>query len=113
MNEPISISDPDGLLARHNIHKFASRAVSNNVIPLSRISPIALGLLNYIPLPNQTGSCPSGVTLGCSARNFQFTTTVPSNTSAVGLRLGQSFGRKDWLALNFQMQDRGGLILLR
>ena len=36
--EPISIIDPDGLLARHSIHKFASRAVSNKVIPLTSLT---------------------------------------------------------------------------
>jgi hypothetical protein len=77
-----------------------------NQIPSSQISPIALGLLKFIPQPNQTGSCSASLSAACAAQNYQFTTTVPNNNQSVGLRLGQSFGRKDRLALNFQMQNR-------
>jgi hypothetical protein len=73
------------------------------------ISPIALGLLNYFPKPNQTGSCSASTFGGCSAQNFQFTTVVPNNSQSVGLRLGQSIGTKDRLALNFQYQNRSSV----
>ncbi len=42
------------------------------------------------------------------AQNYQFTTTVPSNNDNIGLRLGQSLGRKNRLALNLQLQNRSG-----
>lgn len=78
-------------------------------IPDGTINPIALGLLNYFPKPNQTGSCSASTFGGCSAQNFQFTTVVPNNSQSVGLRLGQSVGQKDRLALNFQYQNRSSV----
>jgi len=80
-----------------------------NQIPLSQISPTGLGLLHYFPAPNQAGSCSASISAVCQAQNFQFTTTVPNNTDSVGLRLGQSIGQKDRLALNFQFQDRSSV----
>ena len=76
-----------------------------NQIPQSRMSPVGLGLLQYVPLPNQAGSCSASSSAGCQAQNYQFTTTVPNNTDAVGLRLGQSVGQRDRLALNFQLRN--------
>jgi hypothetical protein len=80
-----------------------------NRIPLGSINSIALGLLNYFPQPNQTGSCSASILSGCSAQNFQFTDVVPNNSQSVGLRLGQSIGSKDRLALNFQYQNRSSV----
>jgi hypothetical protein len=80
-----------------------------NVIPASDINPIALGLLKYFPLPNQTGSCTAAQTNDCSAQNYQYSRTVPNNNQNLGLRLGQSVGKNDRLALNFQFQDRNSL----
>lgn len=80
-----------------------------NRIPLTQLNPIALGLLKYIPLPNQNGSCSATALSSCTAQNYQFTTTVPTNNQSVGLRIGQSIGRKNRLAVNFQLQDRDGL----
>lgn len=80
----------------------------NNQIPLSRISPIALGLLKYFPPANQPGAC-TATSAACVAQNYQFTTTVPNNNDNIGLRIGQSLGRRDRLALNFQLQNRSGL----
>ncbi|MBS1872053.1 MAG: TonB-dependent receptor [Acidobacteria bacterium] len=79
-----------------------------NQVPLSRISPIAVGLLKYFPNPNQAGSCTTA-SLACVAQNYQYTTTVPNHSDNLGLRIGQSIGRRDRLALNFQMQNRSGL----
>ncbi len=80
-----------------------------NVLPANRISSIAIGLLQYFPSPNQTGSCSAGAR-NCIAQNFRFTDVVPNNNQSVGLRIGQSLGRKDRLALNFQFQDRSSVI---
>jgi trimeric autotransporter adhesin len=80
-----------------------------NIVPLNRISPIALGLLEFIPNPNQPGLCAGGQTTTCDAQNFRFTTTAPNNNQNIGLRLGQSVGKKDRLALNFQFQNRNSL----
>jgi hypothetical protein len=52
-----------------------------NVIPQSRISAQAQALLNFIPLPNQTG-----------AQNFRFLSTTQNNGENVGIRLIHNFG---------------------
>jgi trimeric autotransporter adhesin len=82
---------------------------SDNKIPTGMLNPIALGLLNFFPKPNQTGSCAASNQGACSAQNFQFTDVVPNNNQSVGLRLGQSIGQKDRLALNFQYQNRSSI----
>jgi hypothetical protein len=80
-----------------------------NMIPASDISPIAVGLLKYFPLPNETASCTAALTNNCSAQNYQYSRTVPNNNQNLGLRLGQSLGQHDRLAINFQFQDRNSL----
>ena len=47
----------------------------NNIIPASQISPIALGLLSYIPMPNQAGL----------VNNYQYLTSVPQDTDNLEL----------------------------
>jgi len=102
----------DFSLANNIIYDPTTHApFANNVIPSSLIAQnsIALGLLKFIPLPNQSGSCSATFTGGCNSQNYEFTTTVPNNNQSVGLRIGQSFGRRDRLALNFQLQDRDSI----
>jgi hypothetical protein len=72
----------------------------NNVIPTSRLDPIALGLLgaNLIPLPNQ----PAGV------QNYRLTNSVPSNNQNFNARTGLTLTRTDRLAITFQVQNRNG-----
>ena len=53
---------------------------ANNQI--TSISPIAAGLLNYIPLPNQPG-----------LQNFRYSTTVPNDATNINLRLMHTFGQ--------------------
>ncbi len=69
-----------------------------NIIPRNLLSPIALGLLRFYPLPNQPGS----------ANNYQFETAQAVNTDNVGFRLQRNLTRADRLAINFQYQDRSG-----
>ncbi|MEO7142188.1 MAG: TonB-dependent receptor, partial [Bryobacteraceae bacterium] len=75
---------------------FTGVPFAGNVIPKSRISPIALGLLNYIPLPNQPGT----------VQNYQILASVPQNSDNFGLRLNQNVTRRDRLSLNLQLQRR-------
>lgn len=70
----------------------------NNQIPLTRISPIALGLLQYIPLPNQPGT----------AQNYQFLNSVASNNQNLNSRVGLNFSRKDRVNVTFNFQNRNG-----
>lgn len=52
-----------------------------NGVPRARLSPSALALLQYIPLPNVAGT----------ARNFHYTTTAGATQNNVNLRLQHSF----------------------
>lgn len=67
-----------------------------NTIPDSRINSAAVGLLSYIPLPNLQGN----------VRNYQFVTSVPTNTDNFGLRLNHSLSARDRLNGNVQLQQR-------
>jgi hypothetical protein len=51
-----------------------------NRIPVARISPIALGLLNFIPVPNQPGT----------VQNYQFTSANAGNNQNLNTRLAES-----------------------
>lgn len=68
----------------------------NNVVPSSLLNPAALGLLQYIPLPNLPGN----------VQNFDFVTAVPADTDNVSIRLNQNIGKNDRLALTESFQRR-------
>jgi trimeric autotransporter adhesin len=69
----------------------------NNAIPSFRINPAATGLLSFIPQPNQ----PGGV------RNYQFLTSVPSNSDTLSTRIFDSVTSKDRIGGSFNFQSRG------
>jgi hypothetical protein len=69
-----------------------------NRIPSSLLNPISLGLLNFYPQPNQTGT----------ANNYQRETINAANADNLGFRIQRSVTQKDRLSLNFQYQDRSG-----
>ncbi len=69
-----------------------------NRIPSSLLNPIALGLLNFYPLPNQVGG----------ANNYQFETVNATNSNNLGIRVQRSITNKDRLSVNFQYQNRSG-----
>jgi hypothetical protein len=68
-----------------------------NVIPTPRISSIALGLLQYIPLPNQPG---------VTNQNFRLIAANPNNTQSLNSRLNTSITQKDTLGFIFNLQER-------
>ncbi len=84
---PVSIFDPT-----------TGSLFPNNAIPTSRLSPAALRLLQFYPLPNQTGL----------SNNYQYETAQASNTDNLGVRLQRSVTAKDRLSVNFQYQRREG-----
>ena len=53
-----------------------------NVIPQTSLNSKALGLLNYIPLPNLPGNY----------QNFHYVTSATSNSDDLNIRLNHSFG---------------------
>ncbi len=63
---------------------------AGNVIPTSRISPISLGLLPFIPLPNQA--------TGTINQDYRLVTANPTNTHALNTRLNATVTPKDNLA---------------
>ncbi len=70
----------------------------NNKIPLTQISPIAQGLLGFLPLPNENVA---GVN-----QNFRLIVANPNNTQSLNTRLNTTIGQKDTLALTFNLQKR-------
>ncbi len=69
----------------------------NNVIPANRISPIAQGLLQYIPLPNSTG-----------IQNYLFTAAYPANQQNVNTRLQWTVDQTDRISFTSNYQSRNG-----
>ncbi len=53
-----------------------------NVIPQTSLNPAALGLLNYIPMPNLPGNY----------QNFHYVTSATSDSDDLNVRLNHSFG---------------------
>ena len=71
---------------------------AGNIIPASRLNSAALGLQQFIPLPNQTGVI----------QNYSISTATKQESDQVSLRLNQNVTRKDRLALNIAYQRRDG-----
>jgi hypothetical protein len=65
---------------------------------ITSIDPIAVGLLNYIPVPNQ----PNAV------QNYRFITAVPANSQNLNTRVNQTLSKNDRIALGFNLQNRNG-----
>jgi trimeric autotransporter adhesin len=70
-----------------------------NIIPTSRISPIAQGLLSFIPLPNQN--------TGTINQDYRLVVANPTNTQALNTRLNATVTPKDNLAfvVNWQVNN--------
>ena len=66
----------------------------NNTIPTNRISPIATGLLPYIPLPNGPGT----------TNNYQFATAQPSNAQQLTAQLQYTIRPADRLSIQVRTQ---------
>lgn len=73
---------------------------AGNTIPAYLLNPIALGLLNYYPQPNEPQQ----------ANNYQFETAQANNTDNLGLHVSRNVTATDRLFLNFQYQNRNGTI---
>jgi len=69
-----------------------------NRIPASRLDPIARGLLEFFPLPNQPGS----------VQNYQYVTSNGNNSDQLSLRVMRPVSQRDRLDVNFNSQWRNG-----
>lgn len=63
---------------------------------IASISPIATGLLKYIPLPNQPGAI----------NNYRLITASPNNSQSLNARVMQTLGRRDQVSLGANWQTR-------
>src|SRR5262249_33508341 len=63
------------------VDPFSGSAFAGNQIPADRISAQTLSLLQFIPLPNLSGT----------TRNYHFTTTTQSVSDAANLRITHNF----------------------
>ncbi len=85
--QPVTIYDP-----------LSGMPFPNNTIPLTRLNPIAQGLLSYFPLP--TYDTPGLV------QNYRLVTSNPNNNQNLGVRLNAPLDNKNRLTFNVQFQDR-------
>lgn len=79
--DPLSASGPSGSL----------RPFSGNIIPVSRIDPIARGLLAYIPLPNLPGS----------VQNFHLEQALAQDSDRLVSRVDRRLSNKDNLTVTY------------
>jgi hypothetical protein len=70
----------------------------NNKIPLTQISPIALGLLNFLPNPNQN--------VATTNQDYRLTAANPNNSQNLNTRFNATVTPKDTLATTFNYQSR-------
>ena len=70
-----------------------------NIIPQSRFSPAAEGLLQYFPAPTYPNLL---------VQNFRLVANTPSDSQNIGVRLNTPLNNKDRLNFNVQYQERSG-----
>ena len=63
------------------------------------MNPAAVGLLQFIPLPNQPGA----------VQNYQYVTSTNSNTNSLSSRVNRTLNRKNRLDGSFNLQDRNSV----
>ncbi len=68
----------------------------NNMIPVSRLNPTALALLNYIPNPTGVGI----------KNNYQFVASNPNDNTNVNLQVSEPLTTKDRINVNLSHQSR-------
>jgi hypothetical protein len=83
---PITIYDP-----------LSHTPFPGNMIPTTRFSPIAIGLLPYFPLPQYAALI----------QNYSVGMSTPSDSHSIGVRLTGSVSTKDQLNFNVQYNGNG------
>lgn len=75
---------------------------ADNRIPANRIDPRSRALLDWVPLPNQTGTGPAG-----TVNNYVVTIPHISDVNRFGVRLDHRFSSSDsiWVNLNYSKGD--------
>jgi len=70
----------------------------NNQLPVTSISPIAQGLLQYVPLPIYSGLI----------QNYLYTTAVPANSQNINTRLQWTVDQTNRISFSSNVQTRNG-----
>ena len=78
----VTIYDPSTTVAQGT--GYVRTAFPGNVIPTSRIDPVAKNVVNYYPSPNQPGLPFSGV------NNYYVATTTVENTNSVDVKIDEN-----------------------
>ncbi len=76
----------------------AGTPYAGNIIPQASLNPIALHLLQYIPLPNQPGT----------VNNYQYLASPANNTDNMNARVMRNVTTNDRLAYHLSYQRRDG-----
>ena len=87
------IYDPSSCVAGLGCQQFP-----NNQIPVTKISPIAQGLLQYIPSPIYTGLI----------QNYRYVASVPANQQNVNTRLQWTVDQTNRISFTSNYQSRNG-----
>jgi trimeric autotransporter adhesin len=82
---PVQIYDPA------NGQPFAG-----NIVPKTRLDSAALGLMKFMPMPNQPGR----------VQNYQYITSYASNSDTYGARVNQPLSRRDRVNVSFNLHQR-------
>jgi hypothetical protein len=85
--QPVALYDPS-----------TKAPIPGGVIPSSQVSSIALGLLNFYPLPNQTGA----------TQNYRLVYTTPQNSDSLNTRINKTVNRNRFDA-SINWQRRSGI----
>jgi trimeric autotransporter adhesin len=75
---------------------FGCQPFPDNQLPLNRLSPIAQGLLQYVPLPIYSGLI----------QNYRFTAAYPNNSQNVSTRLQWTVDQTDRISFTSNYQSR-------
>ena len=70
----------------------------NNTIPTGMISPIAQGLLKYIPTPNQA--------VASTNQDYRLIAANPNNSQSLNTRFNTTLTPRDTLAVTYNFQER-------
>ncbi len=86
----------NGVFAQAILDPSNGNPFANNTIPMSRLSPTALALLSFYPLPN----------FGSSSRyNYQTAIKQTTGQDGVQTRLNKNLNRSNQVAFQFALQD--------
>ena len=100
LNEPTAAERTGDFSGTSNIiyDPTTNAPFPNNQIPLTRLSPIAQGLLQYLPLPNQN--------ISSINQNYRLIASNPNNSQNLNTRVNTTITQTDTLAVTFNLQSR-------